>query len=258
MLIHLAHANGIPGSSYRPLYELLQPHTCFALERFGHDPRFPVDQNWTHLADELITHLQDHASEPVVGVGHSMGAVVTFIAACKRPDLFRGVLMLDPPIFWGAAAWALKVLKLIGQSDRVTPAGKSKFRRQRWDSRQQALDYFASKPLYQFPQECFESFCDAALEPEEGEGVRLRFRLDAELGIFRHSPDNLKRYRRPMNLPIKLIYADQSNASLPSMILPFALHFDIELERIEGEHLFPLRQPDLTAQRILAFIDSLR
>jgi len=108
MLIHLAHANGIPGSSYRPLYERLQPHTCFALERFGHDPRFPVDDNWTHLADELIAHLQEHATEPVVGIGHSMGAVVTFMAACKRPDLFSGVLMLDPPIFWGVAAWTLR------------------------------------------------------------------------------------------------------------------------------------------------------
>src|SRR3990167_6776583 len=178
MQIHFAHANGIPGSSYLPLLERLQPHSSFALDRFGHDPRYPFDDNWTHLADELIAHLQGHATEPVVGIGHSMGAVVTFMAACKRPDLFRGVLLLDPPIFWGVAAWVLKALKLLGQTDRVTPAGKSKFRRQRWDSRQQALDYFASKPLYQFPPDCFAAFCAAALEPDDGEGVRLRFHVE--------------------------------------------------------------------------------
>lgn len=255
MLIHFAHANGIPGSSYRPLLERLQPHSSFALERFGHDPRFPVDQNWAHLVDELIEHLQNHATEPVLGVGHSMGALVTFMAACQRPDLFRGVLMLDPPIFWGTAAWAIKGLKRIGQIDRFTPAGKSKFRRQRWESRQQAVDYFAAKPLFQFAPDCFEAFCDAALESDDG-GVRLSFRLDVELGIFRHSPDNLKTYSRPKNVPIKLIHADQSNASFPAMILPFARHFGIELERITGEHMFPLRQPDLTAQLIRDFIAS--
>lgn len=257
MQIHFAHANGIPGSSYRPLLERLAPHSSFALERFGHDPRFPVGDNWACLVDELIGYLQHHASEPVVGVGHSMGALLTFMAACKRPDLFRGVLMLDPPIFWGSAAMVLKVLKRLGQSDRLTPAGKSKFRRQRWESRQQAVDYFASKPLFQFAPDCFAAFCDAALEPDDGKGVRLSFRLDVELGIFRHSPDNLKSYVRPEGIPIKLIYADRSNASFPFMILPFARHFGIELQQITGEHMFPLRQPDLTVQYIREFMATL-
>jgi len=255
MLVHFSHANGIPGSSYQPLFERLQPHSVIAIPKVGHDPRFPVDHNWRYLADELIQYLEQNAAEPVVGVGHSLGAVVTFIASCKRPDLFRGVLMLDPPLFWGKSAWLFKLRKLTGtRADKFTPAGKSKGRRRTWPDRVKATEYFASKRLFQFHPDCFASFCQAAVEECENGEVRLRFDVDVEVGIFRNTADNLKSYKRPHNIPYQLIYADKSDASRPGMILPFARHFSIPVEKIEGEHMYPLQQPDLTAELILRFI----
>ncbi|HEX4938724.1 MAG TPA: alpha/beta hydrolase [Candidatus Kapabacteria bacterium] len=254
MLVHFAHANGVPAAAYQPIFDRLQPHTVIALPMFGHNPAFPCTHNWRYLADELIDFLQRNAQEPVLGVGHSMGAVVTFIAACKRPELFRGVLMLDPPLMWGRMAMVFKVLKLLGKSDDFTPAGKSKNRKQSWPNRANAIEYFASKRLFQFHPECFESFCNAAIDQSEGDQVKLRFRVDVEVEIFRNTSDNLKSCKRPPQLPMKLVYADRSDASRADMVVPFARHFSIPLEQIPGEHMYPLQQPDVAAELIHQFI----
>ncbi|MEZ5504832.1 MAG: alpha/beta hydrolase [Gammaproteobacteria bacterium] len=256
MLVHIAHANGIPGATYQPIIQRLQPHQGIAIPRFGHDPRFPVTHNWQALADELITYLEANAAEPVVGVGHSMGSIVTFIAACKRPDLFRGVLMLDPSLFWGAMALTCKLLKLLGRMDDVAPSGKSKFRKRNWPDRQTAVAYFASKRLFQFHPDCFESFCQSAIEDCANGEVKLHFDVDVECDIFRNTPDNLRKYKRPPNLPMRLVYADKSDASMEKMVLPFCRHFAIPVEKIAGEHMYPLQQPDLTAELIHRFIQE--
>ncbi|HVL01313.1 MAG TPA: alpha/beta hydrolase [Dongiaceae bacterium] len=255
MLVHFAHANGVPAPAYQPLFDRLQPHEVIALPMFGHNPAFPFDHNWRYLADELIDFLQRNAREPVLGVGHSMGALVTFIAASKRPDLFKGVLMLDPPLMWGSMAMVFKVLKLVGKSDDVTPAGKSKNRKQVWPNRTNAVEYFASKRLFQFHPECFESFCNAAIEKNAGDEVKLRFRVDVEVGIFRNTPDNLKSWKRPQ-MPIKLVYAESSDATRADMVVPFGKYNKIPVESIPGEHMYPLQQPDVAAEIIHEFIQE--
>lgn len=254
MFVHFAHANGIPGASYQPIFNRLKPHQCFAIPRLGHDARYSCHDNWRELPEELIAYIQANANEPVLGVGHSLGSIVTFMAACKRPDLFRGVLMLDPPLFWGAMALGAKLFKRIGKIDDITPAGKSKFRRRNWVDRKTAVDYFGSKRLFQFHPECFEAFCNSAVE-EMGNGeVKLFFDVDVEVEIFRNTPDNLRSFRRPKDLPIKLIHADRSDACMEKMALPFCRHFAIPHEKIAGEHMFPLQQPDLAAGLIHRFI----
>ena len=53
--IFFAHANGFPSATYRKLFEALAPEYRVAhMDRHGHDPRFPVDDNWNNLLDELF------------------------------------------------------------------------------------------------------------------------------------------------------------------------------------------------------------
>lgn len=256
MLIHFAHANGVPAASYQPLFDALAPHTVIAKPMFGHDPRFPVTHQWQFLADELLEFLQQEAAEPVLAVGHSMGAVLSFLAMCKAPQRFRGVLMLDPPLLWGSMAWGCKLAKLLGKMDNVTPAGKSRYRRRHWPDESAAREYFASKPLFQFEPRCFEAFCGCALKPSTQGGVELAFSVDTEVEIFRHTPDNLKRQRPPAQIPVQVIYGDRSDASLSRCVEPFARHFGYQTQRIAGEHMYPLQQPDQTVGLIKAFAEA--
>ena len=164
-VIHFAHANGIPSGSYTPVFERLQPCRVYNLPMFGHNKAFPVNDNWHTLGDELIAYLEASVGRKVIGVGHSMGAIITFLAAIKRPDLFEGILMLDPPVISGRMAFIFRLVKRLGLADRVTPAAQTMKRRQFWGDYESARAYFSSKAIYRtFHKECLDSLLVHALE----------------------------------------------------------------------------------------------
>ena len=66
--IFFAHANGFPSATYGKLFAALAPdYQVQHLAQHAHDPRFPVDENWQSLVDELLHHLAQQ-DQPVWGV----------------------------------------------------------------------------------------------------------------------------------------------------------------------------------------------
>ena len=126
--IVFSHANGFPAGTYRLLFEAWRAagYKVHALEKFGHDPRYPVTSNWPHLRDELIHFIEREVREPVYLVGHSLGGLLSLLAACRRPDLARGLVMLDSPVFAGWRAHGVQVLKATGLIERAGPGKVSK------------------------------------------------------------------------------------------------------------------------------------
>ena len=54
-LIVFSHANSFPASTYGVLFRSLRARgfTVRAIEKFGHDPQYPVTSNWPHLVQQL-------------------------------------------------------------------------------------------------------------------------------------------------------------------------------------------------------------
>ena len=78
-LIHFAHANGIPSRSYQYLFDLLSDEFDIVyIPALGIDPRYPVDNHWQKLTQQVIDSIQAHLSArgqtKVIGLGHSLGA----------------------------------------------------------------------------------------------------------------------------------------------------------------------------------------
>jgi pimeloyl-ACP methyl ester carboxylesterase len=103
-IVHLAHANGFPPGTYRPLAEILTGQPVDGSGRSYHvialpsRPLWPGSlpdsaPSWHPLADDLIRGLDDLGLSGIVGVGHSLGGVLTLWAAVRRPDLFRAVVL---------------------------------------------------------------------------------------------------------------------------------------------------------------------
>lgn len=101
--IVFSHANGFPAGTYRVLFEAWRAagHAVHAIDKLGHDPHYPVTDNWPRLRDQLVDFVQAQTDGPVFFVGHSLGGLLSLLAACHRPTLAAGVVMLDSPIFAG-------------------------------------------------------------------------------------------------------------------------------------------------------------
>lgn len=148
-LIHFAHANGVPSKVYQKLFDGLQDdYDIIYVPLLGPDKRYPVDNHWKSLTQQVIDSIvrQSHG-RPVIGLGHSLGSVLTLQAALQRPELFSQMIMLDPPMIMGKEAFALHIAKTfrLKALDKMSPAGLSKRRRDHWDSREQAAELLRPK-----------------------------------------------------------------------------------------------------------------
>ena len=98
------HANGFPAGTYRQLFDAWRATgwRVEALDKFGHDPAYPVTSNWPRLRDQLVGFIERVSpGEPVRLVGHSLGGYLALLAACKRPALVHGLVLIVSPIVTG-------------------------------------------------------------------------------------------------------------------------------------------------------------
>jgi len=148
-----SHANSFPAATYRLLFALLRERGCEvrAVERFGHDPAYPVTDNWPHLVQQLADFTRaevERLGEPVFLVGHSLGGFLSVMAAALHPELARGVLLIDSPLISGWRANALGMAKRTQLVGSVSPGKISQRRRHQWASNDEALDYFRAKKAF--------------------------------------------------------------------------------------------------------------
>lgn len=108
--LHFLHANGYPPACYKPLFELLKTkyHVFGMLLRPLWDETRPEEiSDWHSFSEDLRVFLSNHprgatnrdTSTPVIGVGHSIGAIVTLRAALRDPKKFRTLVLLDPVLY---------------------------------------------------------------------------------------------------------------------------------------------------------------
>ena len=84
--LHFLHANGYPPACYQSLFELLQTRyrVIGMLLRPLWDNSNPKEiEDWKPFSEDLLQFLSQEP-RPVIGVGHSIGAVVTLRAALPR------------------------------------------------------------------------------------------------------------------------------------------------------------------------------
>ncbi len=249
-ILHFSHANGFPAGAYRAL---LSPLALVAdvrsIDRLGHHPEYPVTNNWDHLERELLEHFERHYDRPVIAVGHSLGGVLSYMVARRRPALVAGLIMLDSPILTPWQSRGLRLLKSLGLSDRVTPAGRTQGRRTTWPDQHSALSYFRSKSLMRhFDEQCLRHYVEAGTEPC-ADGVRLSYGPDVEMKIYRTIPDNLSN-ALPLSMPVAVIAGRDSNVFRPSHARYMRRKAGMDVHWLPGSHMFPFEHPQATQQLI--------
>ena len=196
-----SHANSFGAATYRVLFEDLKARgfDVAAIDRFGHDPRYPVTNNWPHLVQQLIDFTQqqvDQAGAPVFLVGHSLGGFLSLMAASRAHQLVRGVLLLDSPLVGGWRAQALGLAKRTQLVGSVSPGKLSRKRRQHWPSFEAALAHFKSKKAFaKWHPQVLEDYIAHGTHDETVNGHTQRalsFDREVETAIYNTLPSNLE------------------------------------------------------------------
>lgn len=251
-VLHFAHANGVPSACYQKLLQALAAdYDIRALPILGMDARYPITDNWHALSEQVADSIRERAGgEKVIGLGHSMGGLCTFMAAHRHPDLFRAVVIMDPPVINGPAAFSFALMKKLGMADRVTPAGKSAGRREHWASREEARAMLGRKKFFQaWDAECFEAYLHYGLQ-DVADGVRLTIPAATEVQIFRTTPHDAWRYRQALAVPGVLLTGASSEFKGTGFTDKMAARHHLLHREVEGGHMFPLEQPLLSASVI--------
>ena len=187
-LIHFAHANGIPSQTYQKLFTALSDdYDVIYVPLLGASEYYPVDNHWKILTQQVIDSIESQAQgRQVIGVGHSLGALTTFMASRLRPDLFSQVIMLDPPMIVGAAGFMMHIAKIIapGFVDKHTPAALSAKRRDHWAN----------------PEEAKEKLNLSSKTHLSESSVYKRYKREHKIGKFYNNVDLVNSKRRTQNV----------------------------------------------------------
>ncbi len=229
-----------------------------ALDMHAHNPKYPVTDGWSELARELVDELASRYDGPVILAGHSMGGMLSLMAAKARPDLVRCVVLLDSPVVAGWRAFLLRLAKRLGVDNKFSPAQFSERRRNFWPNVEEAYQHYAAKPMFAvWPQEVLRDYVEHGLAPHP-QGVTLRFTRETETAVYRSLPDNIGMLvRRSFPVPVGFIGGTHSvecrQAGLAATRRLVGKHF----MQIPGGHLFPMESPAAAADALHRMIRSL-
>jgi len=258
-LLVFSHANSFPASTYRVLFKSLRSRgfTVKALEKFGHDPKYPVTNNWRHIAEQLADFARrevDKAGEPAFLVGHSLGGFLSVLAAARHPELARGVVLVDSPVLGGWRAATLGAAKRAQLVGSLSPGRVSRARRNQWPDRDAALAHFQHKKAFAaWDPRVLADYIDRGTHDADGQRV-LSFDRDVETAFYNTLPDNLDRVlrRHPLQCPVSFVGGTRSAEMQQVGMSMTEKLVKGRILMLEGSHLFPMEKPLATAAAIEA------
>jgi pimeloyl-ACP methyl ester carboxylesterase len=261
--VHMAVANGFPPETYTPLLApLTSQYRVISLPPRplwgdGSAPDAHVD--WRTLADDLLAGLEANHIPPVIGIGHSFGAIASIIAAVRAPARFRALVLLDPTVFPRHMMWGLKTMKALGLQIRMPLVKGALNRRARFADYDEAFAYWRGKRLFSdWSDDALRIYTHSLLR-EDGSGrYILRWSPAWEAHYYRTIFTSTWAYvaKLPKDLPILVVRGETSNTFFPPAaarlrrLLPHAAYAEIS----GYGHLFPQAAPLQTQQVIMEWL----
>lgn len=264
--IHFYHANGFPAEVYTPFLNTLAEH--FDVHAINGRPIWddnqnPDHKNWNIFADDLIKYIESTHTQPIIAMGHSMGASCTVFAAIKRPDLFKALVLIEPAMISLPMRMMLKLLPQdsINKSKLVSGTANKP---DTWPDRESYKKYIKKFHGYQlFSDTAFDTFMQHGVKETDNNQVTLRYPKQWEAYNYTNPPYLMQHLAKlekdKWNLPTVAIRG-KSNGFFTDKLWrswqrsqPNAIY----LEDICYGHLMPLEGPCETVSLILKGLEDL-
>ena len=248
-VVHLAHANGFPPGAYRRLAESLTPH--YHVIALAARPLWPGSRpesapTWRPMAEDLIAELDRLGLRAIVGVGHSLGGLLTLWAGILRPDLFRAVVLIDPVILPPSWLVALRLLRGLGLKQRQPLVQSALHRRRTWPSRQACFERYRSRPHFaRWSDAALWDYVESGTRANDDGQVELIYPADWEAHIFATTPTDIWRDVPHLHTPALILRGEGSDIFLPAAQARLAHRLPLaQFVTISGAgHLLPMERP---------------
>lgn len=263
--LHFAHANGFNAMTYRALLSPLAAHFHVrAWDARGHGlSRLPADPashaNWYVYRDDLIAFIEplvEAAGAPILLGGHSMGGAMSLMAAAERPDLVRGLVLVDPVLVPKAARWMMRAYKLMGgKGGPMALADGAERRRALFaDRATMAAAYKGRGAFRTWPEEMVADYVEGGTIMRDDGQIELACAPAWEAANFRAQGHDIWQALDKLKVPLTLLYAGKgSTCRTPAPLILGERDPDATLLRLgQATHFLPMEFPDVVRREILA------
>ena len=263
--LHFLHANGYPPDCYKPLLELLQTdYRVFGtlLRPLWEDSKPEEINDWRIFSDDLLRFLSDNKMDPVIGLGHSIGATVTLRAALREPNKFRALVLIEPVLFPWRRMVSWNFIRAIGLGNRLHPKIPGALKRRRsFDDLDLVFHGYRNRNVFRFmSDENLRIYIEGITRPSVHGGYELVFSPEWEARIYYTGLRDFDIWRDlpKLEVPTLFIRAAESDtfweeaANLIQRKQPRA-----RVETVEkSTHLLPLEYPKEVFDIMQSFLNE--
>ena len=256
--LHFLHGNGFCGLTLAPLAEEItdgsQPLLFTDLPGHGASEGQDVhaQPDWNDMADRVANSIAARIDRPVTGIGHSMGGVVTLLAAARYPDLFTRVVLLDPVLFSREVIFYQRLMRKTGLWQRTSLVRSVAGRRSEWPSVDALKTDLSTKSLYRnWTPGALDAFAHYAVRTTESGAIELACDPRWEASIFGSYPRGLWQAVRTVSVPVDIVVATRSYPFIrPAVKRAVGQNKRISQHVFDGGHCFPMEAPEAAAVQI--------
>ena len=261
--LHFLHANGYPPECYQPFLELLKTeYRVFGmyLRPLWNGAQTESLRNWHPLSDDLLRFLSDHASGPVLGVGHSVGAMVTLRAALRDPGKFRALVLLDPVLFAPFILSTWNMVRAVGLGNRLHPKIPTAIkRRQTFNDLDLVFRGYRSRPVFRFmSDEYLKIYINGITRQSEDGTYQLRYSPEWESHIYLTAMYDFDIWRDlpKLEVPTLFIRGAETDTFLEGAAkLVKRKQPNVRIEALEkSTHILPLERPQEVSNIMQSFL----
>jgi pimeloyl-ACP methyl ester carboxylesterase len=253
-IVHLAPANGFPPESYRPLAAALTAryHVLGYRPRPLHPHTDPqAITSWHPLADDLA-HAAARLPGPLLGFGHSLGAILTIYAALRNPRLFRALVLCEPVLMPRRILPALWLMRRLGQQWRFPLARSAARRRDHFPDVAEARAHYGRRSFFaDFTPEAMDGYLAGGLRTAQHGGLTLAWPRAWEARIFSLVPIDAWDALYKLRIPVLIIRGKGSDLLTEPTMHELRRRSSVDVIELDAGHMLPMERPVELAKHVM-------
>jgi pimeloyl-ACP methyl ester carboxylesterase len=164
------------------------------------------------MARDLSREITRRGLRGGIGGGHSLGSVLSLLAAADDPSLFRALVLVDPVVFTGTHALFWGTFKALGLGGRLPLIRSAQRRRERFSSLAEVRSSYGGKSVFaSWQPQVLDDYVEAGFVDGGDGSVVLRYPKCWEARIFELTPASVWRELRRIELPILVVRGARSD-----------------------------------------------